>query len=68
MRAPLEGCGLWALGSAINELVAQLQIDPIELRLANHADLHPFTGQPWSSKTLRECYEQGARVRMAPAS
>jgi xanthine dehydrogenase YagR molybdenum-binding subunit len=62
MRAPLEGCGLWALGSAVNELAAQLQIDPIELRLANHADVHPFTGQPWSSKKLRECYEQGARA------
>jgi xanthine dehydrogenase YagR molybdenum-binding subunit len=62
MRAPLEGCGLWALGSAVNELAAELQIDPIELRLANHADVHPFTGQPWSSKKLRECYEQGARA------
>jgi xanthine dehydrogenase YagR molybdenum-binding subunit len=62
MRAPVEGCGLWALGSAINELAAQLQIDPLELRLTNHADVHPFTGQPWSSKRLRECYEQGARA------
>jgi xanthine dehydrogenase YagR molybdenum-binding subunit len=62
MRAPLEGCGLWALGSAVNELATQLKIDPIELRLTNHADVHPFTGQPWSSKKLRECYEQGARA------
>lgn len=62
MRAPVEGCGLWALGSAINELAAELEIDPIELRLANHADAHPFTGQPWSSKKLRECYEQGAQA------
>jgi xanthine dehydrogenase YagR molybdenum-binding subunit len=62
MRAPVEGCGLWALGSAINELAAQLRIDPLELRLANHADTHPFTGQQWSSKKLRECYEQGALV------
>ncbi|HEY4827628.1 MAG TPA: xanthine dehydrogenase family protein molybdopterin-binding subunit [Solirubrobacteraceae bacterium] len=62
MRAPGEGCGLWALGSAINELASQLQIDPIELRVANHADVHPFTGQPWSSKKLYECYEQGARA------
>jgi xanthine dehydrogenase YagR molybdenum-binding subunit len=62
MRAPVEGCGLWALGSAINELAAQLQLDPIELRLVNYADVHPFTGQPWSSKKLRECYEQGARA------
>jgi xanthine dehydrogenase YagR molybdenum-binding subunit len=60
MRAPVEGCGLWALGTAINELAAQLQIDPIDMRLANHADVHPFTGQRWSSKKLRECYEQGA--------
>jgi xanthine dehydrogenase YagR molybdenum-binding subunit len=62
MRAPVEGCGLWALGSALNELAGQLQIDPIELRLTNHADVHPFTGQAWSSKKLRECYEQGARA------
>jgi xanthine dehydrogenase YagR molybdenum-binding subunit len=62
MRAPLEGCGLWALGSAINELAARLRIDPVELRLANYADVHPFTGQPWSSKKLRECYEEGARA------
>lgn len=62
MRAPLEGCGLWALGSAMNELAAQLQIDPLELRLTNYADVHPFTGQPWSSKKLRDCYEQGARA------
>jgi xanthine dehydrogenase YagR molybdenum-binding subunit len=62
MRAPVEGCGLWALGSAMNELAAQLRIDPIELRLANYSDVHPFTGQPWSSKKLRDCYEQGARA------
>lgn len=62
MRAPVEGCGLWALGSAMNELAAQLRIDPIELRLANYSDVHPFTGQPWSSKKLRDCYEDGARV------
>ncbi|HEY2571506.1 MAG TPA: xanthine dehydrogenase family protein molybdopterin-binding subunit, partial [Solirubrobacteraceae bacterium] len=62
MRAPLEGCGLWALGSAMNELAAQLRMDPLDLRLANHSDVHPFTGQPWSSKKLRECYEEGAQV------
>src|SRR6185312_15643151 len=41
MRAPIEGCGLWALGSAMNELAARLQIDPIDLRIANYADAHP---------------------------
>jgi xanthine dehydrogenase YagR molybdenum-binding subunit len=62
MRAPVEGCGLWALGSAMNELADRLAIDPLQLRLANYADSHPVTGQPWSSKKLRECYEDGARV------
>jgi xanthine dehydrogenase YagR molybdenum-binding subunit len=62
MRAPVEGCGLWALGSAMNELAATLGVDPIELRLANYAETHPITGQPWSSKKLRECYEEGACV------
>ena len=62
MRAPVEGCGLWALGSAINELAEQLAIDPVELRLANYAETHPVSGQPWSSKKLRECYEDGARA------
>jgi xanthine dehydrogenase YagR molybdenum-binding subunit len=62
MRAPAEGCGMWALGSAMNELAERLGIDPVALRLANHADTHPVTGQPWSSKKLRECYEHGARA------
>jgi xanthine dehydrogenase YagR molybdenum-binding subunit len=62
MRAPVEGCGLWALGSAINELADRLSMDPVELRLANYAETHPVSGQPWSSKKLRECYEDGARA------
>jgi xanthine dehydrogenase YagR molybdenum-binding subunit len=62
MRAPVEGCGLWALGSAMNELAAQMGIDPIELRLASYAEEHPVSGQPWSSKKLRECYEEGSRA------
>ena len=35
-------------------------IDPIELRLANYAEVHPQSGLPWSSKALRECYRVGA--------
>jgi xanthine dehydrogenase YagR molybdenum-binding subunit len=62
MRAPVEGCGLWALGSAMNELAERLKVDPIQLRLRNYAETHPVTGQPWSSKKLRECYLEGARA------
>jgi xanthine dehydrogenase YagR molybdenum-binding subunit len=62
MRSPVEGCGLWGLGSAMNELAERLNVDPVELRLRNYAETHPITGQPWSSKKLRECYQEGARV------
>jgi len=37
MRAPVEGPGLWALESAMNELADEAGIDPLDLRLANFA-------------------------------
>jgi len=60
MRGPGETPGLFAIESAMDELAYALQIDPIELRLHNHADVDPETGKPWSSKSLKECYQQGA--------
>jgi xanthine dehydrogenase YagR molybdenum-binding subunit len=60
MRAPGESTGTYALESAIDELAYKLNIDPIELRLINHADINPQLNQPWSSKHLRECYQMGA--------
>lgn len=61
MRAPGEAPGMFALESAMDELAYELQIDPIELRLRNHADFDPQSGKPWSSKSLKQCYEQGAK-------
>jgi CO/xanthine dehydrogenase Mo-binding subunit len=60
MRAPGEAEGTFALESAIDELSYELNIDPIELRVKNHAHVHPETGLPWSSNALLECYRQGA--------
>ncbi|MEX3958816.1 xanthine dehydrogenase family protein molybdopterin-binding subunit [Trinickia sp. EG282A] len=62
MRAPVEGPGLWALESAMNELAEQLGMDPLDLRLKNYAEVDPLTGKPWSSKKLREAYDAGARL------
>jgi len=62
MRAPVEGPGLWALESAMDELAVDLGVDPLDLRLANYAESDPATGAPWSSKKLREAYEEGARL------
>ena len=60
MRAPGEAEGSFALESAIDELSYALGIDPIELRVKNHAHVHPDTGLPWSSNALLDCYRQGA--------
>jgi xanthine dehydrogenase YagR molybdenum-binding subunit len=56
MRAPGEAEGSFALESAIDELSYALGIDPIELRVRNHAHRHPDSGLPWSSNALLECY------------
>jgi xanthine dehydrogenase YagR molybdenum-binding subunit len=61
MRAPVEGPGLWALESAMNELAEAAGRDPLDVRLANFAEVSPADGRPWSSNGLREAYEEGAR-------
>lgn len=59
MRAPGECTGTFALESAMDELAVAVGIDPVELRLRNHADVNPDDALPWSSKHLRECYALG---------
>ncbi|WMT91938.1 xanthine dehydrogenase family protein molybdopterin-binding subunit [Pelagibacterium sp. H642] len=58
-RAPAEGPGSWALGAAMDELATALGIDPLDLRLASYAEVDPVSGNPWSSKKLREAYQIG---------
>jgi len=60
MRAPGESSGSFALESAIDELAHELEIDPLELRLKNYAEKDPTEGKPFSSKSLRRCYELAA--------
>lgn len=60
MRAPGEASGVFALEAAMDELAYALKIDPIELRLINYADTDPDENLPWSSKSLKECYQIGA--------
>jgi xanthine dehydrogenase YagR molybdenum-binding subunit len=60
-RAPGESSGSFALESAMDELASATGVDPVALRLRNYAEHDPDTGKPWSSKSLRQCYEQGAQ-------
>jgi xanthine dehydrogenase YagR molybdenum-binding subunit len=59
MRAPGENPGLFALECALDELAFNAGIDPVELRIRNHADRDPEKNLPWSSKYLKECYARG---------
>jgi len=59
-RAPGESTGSFAIESAMDELAYALRMDPLELRIANHADVEPSTGKPWSSKKLLDCYRDAA--------
>ena len=62
MRAPGEAPGTFALESAMDELAEKLGVDPIDLRIRNHANEDPQKGKPWSSKHLLECYTRGAEL------
>ncbi|OGX87552.1 xanthine dehydrogenase family protein molybdopterin-binding subunit [Hymenobacter glacialis] len=61
-RAPGEAPGSFALESSMDDLAYQLGIDPIEIRLRNYAEKDPSSGQPWSSKSLKQCYARGAEL------
>ena len=59
-RAPGESVGSFALESAMDELAHALNLDPVELRNRNYADIDEQENRPFSSKSLRECYQLGA--------
>jgi xanthine dehydrogenase YagR molybdenum-binding subunit len=61
-RAPGESTGNFAIESAMDELAYALKMDPVALRLKNHADEDPMSGKPWSSKSLKECYQRAAET------
>ena len=62
MRAPGEAPGSFAIECAMDDLAYRVGLDPIQIRLLNHADRDPSTGKAWSSKSLKECYARGAEL------
>jgi xanthine dehydrogenase YagR molybdenum-binding subunit len=60
MRAPGAATGVYALESAMDELAVALQLDPIELRLRCYSERDQSSDLPYTSKRLRECYQQAA--------
>ena len=60
MRAPGEAPGQYALECAMDELAYKLDLDPVELRRRNDAEVNGHNGKPFSSKHLVACYDRGA--------
>lgn len=61
-RAPGEAVGMYALEAAMDELAEKLQMDPVQLRLVNYAEIEEQKKKEFSSKYLKECYERGAKA------
>ncbi len=62
MRAPSAATGVYALECAMDELAVALKLDPLELRLRCYSDRDQNADRPYSSKSLRACYRQGAET------
>src|SRR5256714_956701 len=62
MRSPPEVPYLFALESAMDELAVALNIDPVELRRRHDTMKEPIGGNPYTSRSLMACYDEGARA------
>ena len=60
MRGSGATPGLFALESAMDELAAKLDIDPVAMRLRNEPTLDESQNLPFSSRHLTECLTVGA--------
>ncbi|MBW0101305.1 xanthine dehydrogenase family protein molybdopterin-binding subunit [Pseudonocardia sp. KRD291] len=60
MRAPGECPGMFGPEVALDELAAELGMDPVELRIRNEPDVDPETGKPFSTRNLVACLRRGA--------
>ncbi len=74
MRAPGHVQGIFAFEQMIDALAEKIGMDPLDFRIKNHADKDQASGNPYTSKKLKEAYEKGAEAigwysrRNSPAS
>ena len=62
MRSPPEVPYMFALESAMDELAVELKMDPIEFRRINDTTKEPIKGNPYTSRSLMACYDEGAKA------
>ncbi|HEY9253464.1 MAG TPA: aldehyde oxidoreductase molybdenum-binding subunit PaoC [Stenotrophomonas sp.] len=62
MRAPGEAPGMMALEIAVDEMAAQLGMDPVEFRVRNDTQVDPeHPERPFSQRQFVQCLQQGAQ-------
>jgi xanthine dehydrogenase YagR molybdenum-binding subunit len=61
MRAPGAATGVNLFEIAMDELAYAAGVDPLALRLVNHADRDAMHDRPYTSKALREALQAGAQ-------
>ena len=60
MRAPGAATGMTLFEIAIDELSYKAGADPLAFRLLNYSDIDNMNHMPFTSKALREAYDEGA--------
>ncbi|HKJ65295.1 MAG TPA: xanthine dehydrogenase family protein molybdopterin-binding subunit [Desulfopila sp.] len=62
-RAPGHPQGAWALEQMIDEMAANIDMDPLEFRLRNIPEASQARGgKPYTTTGLRQCLEKGAEA------
>lgn len=60
-RAPNHPQGTFALDSAMDMLAEKIGIDPLQFRIKNYTDIEQTNNLPYTTKFLKECYEEGSK-------
>ena len=60
MRNPHGVPVMFALESAMDELAAELRMDPLELRKRNEIHANPISGTPFTGRSLNRCLDAAA--------
>jgi len=60
MRAPGAATGMTVFEMAVDEMAYRAGIDPLAFRRLNYSDIDAMNDKPFTSKALRQAYDQGA--------
>ena len=60
MRAPGAATGMTLFEMAIDEMAYAAKLDPLQFRLLNYSDIDRMNETPFTSKALKEAFQEGA--------